>query len=484
MAQFYDTLLREYIQNPGQRGLWLDALADRYFDYEMISYSEITDKKKLSFQEVDIRPASIYSGEDVYMTHRLYQKQKWYFPNKIFEDIEIPLMEVLTDMELAGVKIDRDKLKWIGILLQNHTKELQKEIHTIAGEEFNISSPKQVGEILFEKMWLPKWKKTKTGYSVSADVLEWLAKEFPIAQMIVDYRHYLKLLSTYVEGLLEIATDRGTIHTSYNQSVTSTGRLSSTAPNLQNIPSWDGLAGEIREAFVPYNPGDSIVALDYSQVEVRLLAVMSGDQNLLSAFKEGKDIHQVTGEFVFWKKDISSTERKFAKAINFWVIYGISPFGLTQMIDITQKEARLYIDKFYENYPKVRDFFDRTIEKCRKDSYVETLFGRKRFIGAINDRNAIIKKSAEREAINMPIQWTSADIIKIAMIRIHKFLKEWNYKSQMIMQVHDELVFNMVPEEKQELKTQIQNIMENILEDAPIKLLVDVAEGNNWKEAK
>jgi len=484
MAQFYDTLLREYIQNPGQRGLWLDALADRFFDYEMIPYSEITQKKKLSFQEVDISPASIYSGEDVYMTNRLYQKQKSYFPNKIFADIELPLMEVLTDMELTWVKIDRDKLKGIGILLENHTKELQTEIHALAGEEFNISSPKQVGEILFEKMNLPKGKKTKTGYSVSADVLEWLAKEFPIAQKIIDYRHYLKLLSTYVEWILEIATQNDTIHTSYNQSVTSTGRLSSTAPNLQNIPSGDGIAGEIREAFVPHDEWDSIVALDYSQVEVRLLAIMSGDTNLLNAFKQGRDIHQVTGEFVFWKKDISSTERKFAKAINFGVIYGISPFGLTQMIDITQKDARLYIDKFYENYPKVRDFFDITIENCRKNSYVETMFGRKRFIGAINDRNAIMKKAAEREAINMPIQWTSADIIKIAMIRIHAFLKEGSYKSRMIMQVHDELVFNMVPEEKDLLKKEIQDIMENILENTPIKLLVDTGEWSNWKQAK
>lgn len=484
MAQFYDTLLKEYIQNPGQRWLGLDALAQRFFDYEMIPYSEVTQKKKLSFEEVDILPASIYSWEDVYITHRLYQKQKSYFPNKIYEDIEIPLMEVLVDMELTGVKIDRDKLKGIGILLENEIEKLKKEIYSLAGEEFNIGSPKQVGEILFEKLGLPKGKKTKTGYSVSADVLEGLSKQFPIAKMIVDYRHYAKLLSTYIEWLLEITTQNDTIHTNYNQSVTSTWRLSSTNPNLQNIPTWEGIAGEIREAFVPHSSWDTIVAFDYSQVEVRLLAIMSQDKNLLDAFKEWRDIHQVTAEFIFGKTDISSNERKFAKAVNFWVIYGISPFGLTQMIDITQKEARLYIDKFYENYPLVRKFFDTTIENCRKDSFVETMFGRKRFIGSINDRNAIIKKAAEREAINMPIQWTSADIIKIAMIRIHQLLKEGNYRSKMIMQVHDELVFNMVSEEREELITKIQDTMENVLQDAPIPLIVDVGQWENWKQAK
>lgn len=484
MARFYDTLLREYIQNPGQRWLGLDDIAQRFFEYDMISYDKVTQKKKLNFQDVDLKTASIYSWEDVYITHRLYQKQKSYFPNKIFQNIELPLMEVLIDMELTWVKIDRDKLKGIGILLEKEIQELQKEIYNLAGEEFNINSPKQVWDILFEKLSLPKGKKTKTWYSVNADILQGLSKEFPIAQKIIDYRHYSKLLSTYIEWLLEIVTENDTIHTNYNQSVTATGRLSSTNPNLQNIPSGDGIAGEIREAFIPHNSDNIIVTLDYSQVEVRLLAIMSWDTNLLEAFKQNRDIHQVTAEFIFWKKDISSTQRKFAKAVNFGVIYGISPFWLTQMIDISQKEARLYIDKFYENYPKVRDFFDTTIENCRKLGYVETMFWRKRFIGAINDRNTIVQKSAEREAINMPIQGTSADIIKLAMIKIYSFLKKWNYKSKMIMQVHDELVFNIVQTEKDILLPKIKSIMENILENIPIPLLVDIGEWKNWKEAK
>lgn len=484
MAQFYDTLLREYIQNPGQRWLWLDALAENFFDYQMKSYKEITNNNKLSFQDVDLTEASIYSGEDVYMTNRIYQKQKSYYPNKIFEDIEMPLMQVLAQMELSWVSIDRDKLKGIGALLEKQSQETQKEIYAIAGQEFNISSPKQVGEILFEKMWIPATKKTKTWYSVSADVLEWLAKKHPIAQLIIDYRHYTKLLSTYVDGLLDMVGDDDRVHTTYNQAVTSTGRLSSTNPNLQNIPTGDGIAGEIREAFIPYVEEDFIVAFDYSQVEVRLLAIMSGDENLLQAFKDGRDIHQVTWEFIFGKKDISGTMRKFAKAVNFWVIYGISPFWLTQMIDVTQKEAKKYIDTFYESYPWVQAFFEKTIRDCEKTGYVETMFGRKRFISGINDRNAIMRKAAEREAINMPIQWTSADIIKIAMIRISDMLSQWNYTSKMIMQVHDELVFNMVPEEKDFLKDTIQDIMQTILPDAPIPLEVDIGEWKNWKQAK
>ncbi len=418
------------------------------------------------------------------MTNRIYQKQKSYYPNKIFEDIEMPLMQVLAQMELSWVSIDRDKLKGIGALLEKQSQETQKEIYAIAGQEFNISSPKQVGEILFEKMWIPATKKTKTWYSVSADVLEWLAKKHPIAQLIIDYRHYTKLLSTYVDGLLDMVGDDDRVHTTYNQAVTSTGRLSSTNPNLQNIPTGDGIAGEIREAFIPYVEEDFIVAFDYSQVEVRLLAIMSGDENLLQAFKDGRDIHQVTWEFIFGKKDISGTMRKFAKAVNFWVIYGISPFWLTQMIDVTQKEAKKYIDTFYESYPWVQAFFEKTIRDCEKTGYVETMFGRKRFISGINDRNAIMRKAAEREAINMPIQWTSADIIKIAMIRISDMLSQWNYTSKMIMQVHDELVFNMVPEEKDFLKDTIQDIMQTILPDAPIPLEVDIGEWKNWKQAK
>jgi DNA polymerase-1 len=487
MAQFYDTMLWEYIKNPGSRGLWLDALAERELGYKMMSYAEVTQKKTLNFREVELGLAAKYSAEDVLITQKLYKKQRenpYISQSKVLQEIEVPLMSVLSRMEMRGIKIETKLLKKIGSQLEGEISQLEREIHELAGESFNINSPKQVGEILFEKLGCPHGKKTKTGYSVNAEVLESLAKEYPIAERIIRYRHYSKLLSTYINGLIEGIDKDQRIHTNYNQTIASTGRLSSTNPNLQNIPTWDGIAGEIRRAFVPDSPDDFLVAFDYSQVEVRLLALMSRDENLLWAFQEGRDIHQVTAEFIFWKKDISSTQRKFAKAVNFWVIYGISPFGLTKMIDITQKEAKLYIDTFYENYPKVREFFDTTIANCKKNSYVETLFGRRRYIPAINDRNRMIAQWAEREAINMPIQGSSADIIKIAMLRIQKMLEEGKYKSTMLLQVHDELVFNIVPEEKDELIEKIPDIMEHILENSAIPLKVDFSIGKNWKEAK
>ena len=498
MAQYYDTMLAEYTKNPGQRWLGLDALAEKHFSYKMTSYNEITNKKKLAFKDVDLKQAAEYSGEDVLMTYKLYkqQEEKEYMQDStmtpeerktkkdILQDIEIPLMEVLSKMETTWIKIDRDILKWIWMRLEQAISELEREIHNLADQEFNIKSPKQVWEILFGKLGYPTGKKTKTWYSVNAEVLEWLAKEYPIAEKIVTYRHYSKLQSTYIEGLLEVASDDERIHTSYNQTVTSTGRLSSTNPNLQNIPSWDDIAGEIRIAFIPDTPEDELIAFDYSQVEVRLLAIMSWDQNLLKAFQENRDIHQVTAEFIFGKTNISGTERRFAKAVNFWVIYGISPFGLSKMIDVSQKDARSYIDAFYINYPKVREFYDEIILWCKRTGYVETLFGRKRYIPSINDQNKMMQSWAEREAINMPIQGTSADIIKIAMIRIQEMLDEGKYESTMLLQVHDELVFNIKPQEKTELTKKIPEIMEGILPNAPIDLKVDMGVGKNWKETK
>lgn len=486
MAKFYDTLLGEYIKNPWQKKIGLDSLALNYFNYKMITYDEITGKWKINFRDVPLSQASVYSGEDVYMTHKIYEKQKQekINENKVLQEIEIPLLEVLKDMEITWVKIQRDKLKEIGIMLENETQRLEKEIYHLAGEDFNISSPKQVGEILFSKLWLQATKKTKTGFSVDSDVLQSLAHKFPIAQNIIDFRHYKKLLSTYVEWLIKELDENDIIHTNYNQTVTTTGRLSSTNPNLQNIPIWEWIAGEIRTAFIPYKEEDFILAFDYSQVEVRILALMSGDENLISAFQNGIDIHYNTAKFIFGKENISVYERKIAKTVNFWVIYGISPFWLSEMLGISRSDAKNYIDKFYENYPKVSNFFDAIIKSCEENGYVETIFWRKRYINGINDKNRIIKQSAEREAINMPIQGTSADVIKIAMIQIHNFLKEGNYKTKLIMQVHDELVFDLVSEEKEKIIPEIQKIMENILPNKNIKLLVEWNIWKNWKEAK
>lgn len=495
MAQFYDTLLWEYIKDPGVRWLSLDKIALREWKYKMQSYEEVTMKKKLNFREVELVAASIYSGEDVYITHKLFQKQnkEKTSQDKILQEIEIPLIEVLKNMELDGVKIDRDRLKSIGALLENEIQKLEKEILNEAWVEFNISSPKQVGEVLFDTLWLPKGKKTKTGYSVSAEVLSELAFKFPIAQKIVDYRHYSKILSTYINGLIELLDQDDFLHTSYNQFIAATGRLSSTTPNLQNIPMNDGIAWEVRNAFISRFENGKIIAFDYSQIEIRLLALMSKDKNLVKAFQEETDIHANTAEL------IGTKERKIAKAVNFWVIYGISGFGLSKMINIPMKDANEYINKFFLSYPEVKKYLESIIKICEKTWYVETLFGRKRYIKWINDANKIIKKAAEREAINMPIQWTNADIIKISMIQIYDFLqtplqtspltgerlKNWYLlKSKLIMQVHDELVFDVFPWEENIIKETIPNIMENIVKNENIQLKVDTGIGTNWKEAK
>lgn len=480
MAKFYDTLIWEYVNNPWERWLSLDKLANRKFNYEMISYSDITEKKHLNFYEVDLNLASKYSWEDVYITNKLFldQKKNKITENKILNEIELPLIEVIKNIELTWVKIDRDRLKELWTIFEKQIIKFSNSIYEEVWEEFNISSPKQVWEILFDKLWLPKWKKTKTGWSVSAEVLENLSHEFPICKKIVDYRHYSKLNSTYINWLLDLLDENDLLHTNYNQAVTATWRLSSTNPNLQNIPSSSWIAWEIRSAFISRFEKWKIMAFDYSQVELRLLAIMSDDDNLLEAFRRWFDIHNHTAEQIW------ISERKIAKAVNFWVVYWISGFWLSKMINISVWEANIYIDKFFKSYPKVKNYLDNTIKFCEENSYVETLFWRKRYIKWINDSNKIIKKAAEREAINMPIQWSNADIIKIAMINVFNFLDKEKLKSKMIMQVHDELVFDVFPGEEKILEENIVKIMESILENKKITLHVDYELWNNWLEAK
>ena len=486
MAKFYDTLLWEYIKNPWERWLSLDNLSLRDFEYSMISYNEVTEKKQLNFKDVKLLKAAIYSGEDVYITNLLFKKHQKEntYKNIVLNEIEIPLIQVLKDMEIDWVFIESEKLKWIWILLDEEISTTKKSIFNEIWEEFNINSPKQVWEILFGKLALPKWKKTKTWSSVWAEVLWNLAHDYPIAQKILDYRHYTKIKSTYIDWLLELLDNCNLIHTTYNTFITSTWRLSSTKPNLQNIPISNWIAWEIRDAFISRWPKWRIMAFDYSQVEVRMLAIMSDDKNLIDAFNSWSDIHHKTAEFIFWKWKITNNERKIAKAVNFWVIYWISAFWLSKMIWIWVKESKIYIDKFFESYPNVKIFLEKIIKGAEENNYVETLFWRRRYIKWINDRNRLIKAWAEREAINMPIQWTSADIIKIAMIKIHNFLKKNKLKSKMIIQVHDELVFDIFNWEEKILKKEIQNIMENILKNKPIKLSVDIWEGKSWREAK
>lgn len=486
MARFYDTMLAEYIKNPWVRWIGLDKLSTKEFNYMMISYDNITEKSKINFRDVDLKQASIYSWEDVYITNKLYEKQisNWDDSNFVLNNIEIPLMQVLKKMEVNWVKIHRDKLKELWILLENEISRLEKNIYVLADTTFNINSPKQVWDILFEKLALPKGKKTKTWYSVNAEVLWDLSHEFEIAQMIVDYRHYSKLLSTYINWLSILLDDKDFLHTNYSQTIAATWRLSSINPNLQNIPSSNWIAWTIREAFISRFKDWNILTVDYSQVEVRILAILSEDENLLSAFKNNEDIHHKTAQFLFPNMVITSSERKIAKAVNFWVIYGISSFWLSKMIGIPMADSKTYINKFFESYPKVRIYLDKIIKDCETNKYVETYFWRKRYINGINDLNKIIKNAAEREATNMPIQWTSADIIKLAMIETQNFIEKNNLKSLMIMQVHDELVFDVFPWEEKILEKEIPTIMENILKNKDIKLKVDFGIWKNWREAK
>lgn len=486
MAKIYDTILGEYIKNPGKKGIGLDDLARKLFSYEMISYDSITNKWKINFCDIDLETRAKYSGEDVYMTSLVYNKQKEekVTDNEVLKNIELPLLEVIKEIEMNWVKIDKKILEDLWVIFKWEIESLEKSIFEEAWRHFNVKSPKQVGKILFEKMWLKTSKKTKTWFSVDAEVLEELAIENKIAQLLLEHRTFQKLQSTYIEWLIPLINKKtGKIHTNYNQIVTSTWRLSSTNPNLQNIPSSVWIAWEIRWAFIPESENNILIAADYSQVEIRVLAIMSKDENLLNAFKNDIDIHYNTAKLIFAKDEINKDERRIAKSVNFWVIYWISPFWLAKMLNISQKDAKLYIEKFFENYPKVKTFFEEVIKKAEESWYTETMFSRKRYIEWINDRNKMIKQAAERESMNMPIQWSAADIIKFAMIKISQFLKDKNLKSKIIMQVHDELVFDVPKDEEEIMKKNIKEIMENIISDE-IKLIVDIETGKNWKECK
>lgn len=486
MAKYYDTLIWEYILNPWRKWLSLEEIALNEFDLKQESFEDISKKWELNFDEISLKIAWDYASFDNVVIKKIYDSHKIdETDEKLLKEIDFPLVEVLADIENTWVKVDEKILSEIWEYLKIEIEKEKAEVFKLAWKEFNISSPKQVWEILFDDLWLPSAKKTKTGYSVDVEVLEWLSFKFPIAKHILNFRQYSKLLSTYIEWLSKIINkNTHKIHTSYNQTVTTTWRLSSTNPNLQNIPSSSSwVSWEIRKAFVPFEKDDVIMSFDYSQIEVRLLAIMSEDDNLLNAFKNNLDIHKNTWKFIFDKDELTTDERRIAKAVNFWVIYWISPFWLSKMIWISQADAKIYIEKFYETYPKVKEFFDKVILDCQQNWYVKTMFWRKRYIVWINDKNSMIQKAASREAINMPIQWTSADIIKIAMIKIYDFLNKNNLKSKMIMQVHDELVFNVKKDEIDLLKIKIPDIMENIIQSS-IPLTVWIWIWANWKDAK
>ena len=404
--------------------------------------------------------------------------------DKLFFDIEMPLVFTLYQMEKNGVKVEDPALKVYGEQLGMRIVDLEKEIYELAGEEFNINSPKQLGVILFEKMELPHGKKTKTGYSTSADVLEKLAPDYPIVSQILEYRQLTKLKSTYADGLANYIQMDGRIHGKFNQTITATGRISSTEPNLQNIPIRMELGRLIRKVFVPED-GYVFVDADYSQIELRILAHCSGDEQLINAYKEARDIHRMTASQVFHIPfdEVTDLQRRNAKAVNFGIVYGISSFGLSQDLSITKKEAAEYIDNYFNTYPGIKKFLDDAVATGKEKGYVTTLFGRRRPIPELSSGNFMQRSFGERVAMNSPIQGTAADIMKIAMVNVQKRLSEANMKSRLVLQVHDELLIEAHSSEVEQVKEILKLEMEHAAQ-LRVPLDVDMHTGENWYEAK
>ncbi|MBK1809066.1 DNA polymerase I [Clostridium sp. YIM B02505] len=404
---------------------------------------------------------------------------------KLLYEVELPLTLVLSSMEEYGFKVNSKILDELSVKFKNEIEESQKTIYELADEEFNINSPKQLGKILFEKLDLPVVKKTKTGYSTNAEVLEKLSDKHPIIDKITYFRQLTKIYSTYIEGLKAVVDEDGCIHSNFNQTVTTTGRLSSTEPNLQNIPIKYEMGREIRKVFIPREKGDVILSADYSQIELRVLAHIANDENMIDAFKHDIDIHTKTASEVFKTPldEVTKLMRSRAKAVNFGIVYGIGDFSLSQDLHITKKEAKEYMDIYFERYPKIREFMDNIIKEAGKDGYVTTILNRRRFIPEITASNKIVKSLGERLAMNAPIQGSAADIIKVAMVSVYNTLKEKKMKSKLILQVHDELIINVVPEELEQIKTIIKQEMESAV-SLNVPLEVDINIGESWYDAK
>lgn len=486
----FDTMIAHYLLNP-ELHHGMDYLAETYLNYKPVPIEQLIGpkgKKQGSMRNVPIEEIKEYAAEDADITLQL----KSYFEplmkqedvESLFYDMEMPLIYVLAEMEATGVKVDTQALKQSSVTLSNQLANLEKEIHGLAGCEFNINSTKQVGEVLFDKLQLDsKAKKTKTGgYSTSEEVLEKLRSKHPIVDKLLEYRGIKKLLSTYIDALPELINPTtGKIHTSYNQAVTATGRLSSTNPNLQNIPVRDEMGREIRKAFIADNEECVFFSADYSQIELRIMAHLSGDPHMIDAFCEGEDIHAATAAKIYGLSpaEVSSDMRRKAKTANFGIIYGISVFGLAERLDIPRGEAKELIDGYFKSYPRIREYMDESIRAAKEKGYVETLFKRKRFLPDINSHNAIVRGYAERNAINAPIQGSAADIIKLAMIHIHQRFEEENLRSRMILQVHDELNFNVWKDELEKVKEIVLDGMEQVIK-LRVPLIADYGEGENW----
>jgi len=490
----FDTMIAHYLLNPELRH-GMDYLAETYLKYKPVPIEALIGakgKNQLSMRDIAVGKVAEYAAEDADVTLRLRNffepKLKEYAVESLFYDIEMPLVYVLAEMEYTGVKLDVAALNQYSTVLTEKLKALELEIYSLVGMEFNINSAKQVGEVLFERLKITeeKLKKTKTGgISTSEDTLEKLRQKHPVVSLILDYRGIKKLLSTYIDALPALINpETGKVHTSFNQTVTSTGRLSSTNPNLQNIPVRDEMGREIRKAFIADCDDCLFFSADYSQIELRVMAHISEDQNMIEAFAKGADIHAATAAKIYGVTDenVTSEMRRKAKTANFGIIYGISVFGLAERLMIPRAEARALMDGYFKTYQRVHEYMDECVQGAREKEYVETLFNRRRYLPDIHSNNAIVRGYAERNAINAPIQGSAADIIKVAMVRIYNRLEAEGMKSKMILQVHDELNFNVYPNELEEVRKIVLEEMENAIQ-LKVPLIADCGVGQNWLEA-
>ncbi len=484
----FDAGLAAYLLQPNQSEYEYDTLAKVYLDVTLPSEKEMLGKEKLgyfSFEDEKVQKWMAYQAIVPYKIKSvLREKLKKTGMESLYDEMELPCLYALYEMEKNGIRVDGEALHQYGKKLRTRIEELTAEIHAMAGEEFNINSPKKLGEILFEKLGLKNGKKTKTGYSTSAEVLEKLKNAHPIIPKILEYRQLTKLNSTYAEGLAGYIRADGRIHGKFHQTVTVTGRISSADPNLQNIPTRMPLGREIRKVFIP-EEGSVFVDADYSQIELRVLAHMSGDAALIAAYQADEDIHAITASQVFDVPldQVDSTLRRKAKAVNFGIVYGISSFGLGQDLDISRKEAEGYIEKYFATYGKVKEFLDRTVEDAKKNGYTVTMFGRRRPIPELASSNFMTRSFGERAAMNAPVQGTAADIIKIAMVRVNRRLKKEHLQSKLVLQIHDELI---IETKKEELEIVQKLLVEEMMHAAElaVPLLVDANVGDSWYDAK
>ena len=492
-GKLFDTMIAHYLINPDMRHT-MDMLAETYLNYQPVSITELigkNGKNQLSMRVVPIAEQTEYAVEDADITLQLKEHFTKELESgnvtKLFSDIELPLVSVLTAMEIEGINLNSNFLKELSVALTDDIIRLEKSIYEQAGEEFNIASPKQLGIVLFENMQLvAKPKKTKTGqYKTGEDILSFLAKDHQIIRDIQEYRQYKKLQSTYVDALPnEVNPNTGRIHTQYMQAVAATGRLSSNNPNLQNIPIRTERGREVRKAFIPRNENYVLLAADYSQIELRIIAALSEEENMINAFKNGEDIHASTAAKVFNipLNEVTREQRSNAKTVNFGIVYGVSAFGLSNQTDLSRSEAKELIDTYYETYPKLKAYMSAQVDFAREHGYVETVLKRRRYLKDINSRNAMVRSGAERNAVNAPIQGSAADIIKLAMIHIYNRFEKEQFKSKMLLQVHDELVFDVHKDELEIIKPIIKYEMENAFKMA-VPLDVEIGLGKNWLEA-